>query len=403
MKFRTEKFPYRTAGKVLLILCALVSLCFVCLGILKVTRPVPAYEKIEERVLSFDGTTVEYDEDTGILRAVYQKDGFSFEAEFAAESGDEAPNSVVCYVYASEDGSTLYFQNEPTRSDLIRAVRDENADAASLIFGVALAVGFFAIALAVVLFFGKFFSAYEKIWFLSVSVLASLFSVLFPEESCNGVNGLVIMGLYLLDTFLNVLCELLISKQSRWNFIVSVFVEIAEISICLVLAYRFATMATTLFFWLPCDILSFVNWNKKKDEEKEEVTKVRTLRGWQEALVLFLIVAWTAGIGYLLTTFSFGTDLFGGNRTLEVIVCYLDACASAVGVVNGLAILFRFREQWIAWYISAILETVMNILAGQYVLLILKAGYLSNTTYGYIRWSRYIKEHRDAAEEKSFF
>ena len=76
-------------------------------------------------------------------------------------------------------------------------------------------------------------------------VLATIFSVAFPEESANGVNGIIIMLLYLLDTFLNILCELLISKQSRYNFLVSVLVEIVEIAICVVLMYRFATMATT--------------------------------------------------------------------------------------------------------------------------------------------------------------
>ncbi len=402
MKSRFANIPFRRIGTVVMLICALASLVLVCFGIREVTRPVSQYQETGEILLTLDGTSVTNDEDTGTLCAVYEKDGFTFEAEFPANEGNAVPQSLLVHVYES-DGDILYFQSEPTGSDIVNAVRDHNADGASAIFGAALAVGFFALALAVMVFFGKFFSTYEKIWFLSISVLASLFSVLFPEESCNGVNGLLIMGLYLLDTFLNVLCELLISKQSKWNFLVSVFVEIAEISICLVLAYRFATMATTLFFWLPCDILSFVNWNKKKDNDEEELTKVRTLRGWQEVLVVLGIVVWTAGIGYLLTMLDFGTDLFGGNRTLEVIVCYLDACASAVGVVNGLAILFRFREQWIAWYIEALLETVMNVLAGQYVLLILKAGYFSNTTYGYIRWSKYIKEHPGVAEEKSFF
>lgn len=82
---------------------------------------------------------------------------------------------------------------------------------------------------------------------------------------------------------------------------------------------------------------------------------------------------------------------------LEVLVCYLDACASAVGIANGVFILLRYREQWIAWYISAALETVMNILSGQYVLLVLKAGYFTNTTYGYIKWSQYIKAHQSEA------
>ncbi|PWL49434.1 MAG: hypothetical protein DBY39_01165 [Clostridiales bacterium] len=68
------------------------------------------------------------------------------------------------------------------------------------------------------------------------------------------------------------------------------------------------------------------------------------------------------------------------------------ACCSAVGIVNGLLILFRYREQWIAWYISTILETILNSMAGQWVLLVLKAGYPINTTYGDIQWTNYIKK-----------
>lgn len=239
----------------------------------------------------------------------------------------------------------------------------------------------------------KTFTTYEKVWFITITILASVFAVLFPEEDVNGINGTIIMGLYLLDTLLNILCELLISKQSKWNFIVSVFVEITEIAICVVLAYRFATMATTLFFWLPCDIISFINWNKHPDREKEELTEVRTLSGKQEVLVILGIFVWTVVIGYLLTLIDLGTDLFGVNKTLEVLVCYLDACVSAVAVANGLFILFRFREQWIAWFIDAILESAINILSGQYVLLVLKLGYLTNSIYGYVKWTKYIKEH----------
>lgn len=238
----------------------------------------------------------------------------------------------------------------------------------------------------------SFFTAYEKIWFFSILILAGLFSIIFPEEDVNGIKGGIIMGLYLADTFLNILCELLISKQSKWNFIVSLFVEITEIAICVVLSYRFATMASTLFFWIPIDIVSFINWNKYPDKQKEELTEVRKLSGLAEFLVIAGIVVWTVGVGWFLTTLDFGTDLFGGNRTLEVIVCYLDACASAVGVANGVFILLRYREQWIAWYICTLLETAINILSGQYVLLVLKAGYLTNTTYGYIKWTKYIKQ-----------
>lgn len=240
-----------------------------------------------------------------------------------------------------------------------------------------------------------YFSAYEKIWFFSILVLACVFAVIFPEEDVNGVNGGIIMALYLADTVFNILCELLISKQSKWNFIVSLFVEVTEILICVVLSYRFATMASTLFFWIPIDIISFINWHQHPDKQEDELTVVRKLSGLAEVAIIAGIIVWTVGIGYFLTTLDFGTDLFGGNETLEVIVCYLDACASAVGIANGVFILLRYREQWIAWYISSFLETAINILSGQYVLLVLKAGYITNTTYGYIKWTKYIKEHKE--------
>ena len=230
---------------------------------------------------------------------------------------------------------------------------------------------------------------------MGIMVLATIFAVLFPEESANGINGIWIMLLYLLDTFLNILCELLISKQSRYNFLVSVLVEITEIIISIVLMYRFATMTVTLLFWLPIDILSFINWTRHKDDKEEELTVVRRLKGYQEVLVILAIGVWTVVVGYFISGLDIRTDFLGNNKQLETIMIYLDACASAVGIANGLFIFFRLREQWIAWYICALLEAIMNILAGQYVLLVLKLGYFTNTTYGYIKWSRYIGTHKE--------
>lgn len=246
----------------------------------------------------------------------------------------------------------------------------------------------------------RFFTKYEIIWFVSILTLSIACSVLFPEDEVNGVNGKIVMALYLADTVLNVACELLISKQSKWNFIVSLGVEAAEIAVCAVMAARWTTCAVTIFFWIPIDIISFVNWNKHKDSEDDELTEVRRLSGKQEVLVLLGIAVWTIAAGYLtcvITEDFVISDFFGANRNLEMITCYLDACVSALGIANGIFIWLRFREQWIAWYAYAILEIVINVIAiisghpGQAVLLVLKLGYLTNTTYGYMRWTRYIK------------
>lgn len=247
----------------------------------------------------------------------------------------------------------------------------------------------------------KYYSTYEKCWFLGITILAFVFAFLFPEEDIGGVNGKIIMALYLVDIFSNILCELLISKQSKWNFVVSLVVELTEISICIVCAYRFATMATTIFFWIPIDIISFVVWNKHKDTSDESLTEVRKLSGWQEVLVILSIVVWTIGVGFLLTLIDVDEGILSNNPTLEKIVCYIDACCSAVGIANGLFILFRYREQWVAWYISCALEIAINIISGQWVLLVLKFGYLTNTTYGYIKWTKYIKEKKREESDKT--
>lgn len=213
------------------------------------------------------------------------------------------------------------------------------------------------------------------------------------------VSAAIITFLYLLDVILNITCELLISKQSKWNFIVSLGVEVVEILVCVVCMYRFATMVTTLLFWIPCDIISFVLWHRHPDKQKEELTVVKKLTWWQDIIIILGIAVWTVGVGYLLTLIEVDGGIFGNNVAIKNIVCYIDACASAVGMANGILILLRYREQWLAWYICAILETVINIMAGQWILLILKLGYLTNTTYGYITWTRYIRNHAKETQE----
>ena len=301
--------------------------------------------------------------------------------------------TITAYEYETKNGTKLYFDHQNINDQEVQyAYKQVRANELAPLFNFGIASLILMLSILIMMLFAKQFTTYEKSWFISIMVLATIFSVVFPEESANGVNGIIIMLLYLLDTFLNILCELLISKQSRYNFLVSVLVEIVEIAICVVLMYRFATMATTLFFWLPIDIISYINWSKHKDDEENELTVVRKLRGYQEVLVIIGIVVWTFVIGYLISGLNIATDFYN-NELLETFIIYIDACASAVGIANGLFIFFRLQEQWIAWYICAFLEAVINIISGQYVLLVLKLGYFTNTTYGYIKWSRYIKEH----------
>jgi len=253
--------------------------------------------------------------------------------------------------------------------------------------------------------FVNYLSTYEKIYLFCALVLSSAFAIIFPEEDVNGVHGAIIMTLLLMYTWANVVCELLISKQDKWNFMVSLVVEASEIAMYWILGYRFATMAVTIIFWVPIDIISFVAWKKHPDRVEKEKTEVRELKGWVRIAVIVGIIVWTAGIGSLIVHFTDAlaetTDIFDASqRNLAILVCYLDAMVSALDICNGTFILLRLKEQWLAWYLEVIFDAICVVIGGQYVLLALTLCYLTNTTYGFIKWDKYIKAQDEACSHR---
>ena len=392
----------RTIGFIVLALLIATSIISFVIGTTKLNSDLGELKYQGNVVMERDDSYEDYDEDSTVCDVIYMDGDDKLIITYPYEEYVKLDkDSIEAYKYETEDGTDLYFDHkDPGRDTIINTYREVMAEKLMPVFNLGNALAILSLSLLIMILFSRFFSLYEKCWFLSIMSLATIFAVIFPEESANGVNGIWIMLLYLLDTFLNILCELLISKQSRYNFLVSILVEITEIVICIVLMYRFATMVVTLFFWLPIDILSFINWTKHKDEVEDELTMVRRLKGYQEVLIILGIILWTIGVGYFISGLDINSD-FIRNRNIETLVIYLDACASAVGIANGLFIFFRLREQWIAWYICALLEAIIHVLSGQYVLLILKLGYFTNTTYGYIKWSRYINSHKE--EKASVF
>lgn len=387
----------RIAEIVILVLLILGSIISYGVGFTKINSDVGSISFVQSMEMTRDFEMEDYDdEENAMCDVTYRAGDKELVVTYTYEEYENLDAKMITgYEFETSDGTKLYFDHQDvSQAQAQEEYQEIMADQMMPVFNFANASLILVLSLLIMMLFSRQFTTYEKSWFMSIMVLATIFSVLFPEESANGVNGIIIMLLYLLDTFLNILCELLISKQSRYNFLVSVLVEIVEIAMCVVLMYRFATMATTLFFWLPIDIISYINWSRHKDENEDELTVVRRLKGWQEVLVIIGIILWTFVIGYLISGLDIATDFYN-NEMLETAIIYIDACASAVGIANGLFIFFRFREQWIAWYICAALEAVINIISGQYVLLILKLGYFTNTTYGYIKWSNYIKSHKE--------
>lgn len=382
-------------GTIVFVLLMLGSVVSGWLGYVKLHAAVGTIKYVGQLEMTRDKEAEDFDDNATVFEVVYRRIDSKMIVNYSKEEYENlAKDTIQAYQYQSKDGTNLFFaEKNPSLEKVQATYREKMAEKTMAIFNLCSSLAILAVSVLIMIVFGNMFSTYEKSWFLSIMVLATIFAVAFPEKSANGVNGIIIMWLYLMDTFLNILCELLISKQNKYNFMISVAVELVEIAINLVLMYRFASMVVTLLFWIPIDIISFINWSKHEDSEEKDLTIVRRLTGWQEVLVLTGIVVFTVVVGYFISGLDIRTDFV--NRSMATWIAYLDACATAVGIANGLFILFRFREQWVAWYISAILEASMNIMLGQYVLLVLKLGYLTNTTYGYIKWTKYIKSHKE--------
>lgn len=113
--------------------------------------------------------------------------------------------------------------------------------------------------------FFKSFTPYQIIYLVGVVLMVILFAIFLPDEMLESTDGLshgmavLVTTCAIVAVIANPVCELLISKQSKWNFIVSiVFIEITE-SVVLFAQGNYASAIITLLFWIPIDIASFVS------------------------------------------------------------------------------------------------------------------------------------------------
>lgn len=229
--------------------------------------------------------------------------------------------------------------------------------------------------------FLRSFTPYQKGYLIAVLLLTAAFIIFFPDLMLEETDSVFVLTCSVISVLANPVCELLISKQSRWNFAVSVvFVEIPEIILSFALGW-YTLAAITLVFWIPIDVASFLKWRSHPDAEEAELTVVKRLTWKQDALALLAILVFGFGVGSLISLIPGASD------------SYLDALTAAFGMANGILLLLRYSEQWYAWFLTLILYVVLYGSSGSYIMLITIAAMLVNTCYGFWRWLRYTRTH----------
>ena len=210
--------------------------------------------------------------------------------------------------------------------------------------------------------FLKSFTPYQIGYLVVVLLLTIGFTVFLPHMMLEDMSNSFVVVCSVIAVLANPVCELLISKQSKLNFMVDLFfIEIPELVLCVALGW-YTIAIITVAFWIPIDIISFLRWKRHPDEVQQELTVVKRLSWKQDILVIAGILLFGLVVGQLIQMIPGAEDSF------------LDALASACGIANGILLLLRYTEQWYAWFVTLLLYTALYIISGSYIMLITVAA-----------------------------
>lgn len=238
--------------------------------------------------------------------------------------------------------------------------------------------------------FFKSFTKVEAIYMTFVVVLAVGMAVFFPDLMLESTASPLLIVCSVMNVIANPLVETMNAKQFRGNFLIDIFlIEITYIILSLHLGW-YTLMLSCIFFWIPIDILSYIRWSKNIDKEDENITVVKRLSLKASLMLLVFVVAFSLVMGSIMTHIPGSED------------SYLEAFATAMGMVNGVLLMLRYSEHWYAWVITTILYLAMDISAGAYGLLIDDVAMLVVTFYGIYKWLVYTKKHGTIQEKFTF-
>jgi len=230
--------------------------------------------------------------------------------------------------------------------------------------------------------FLKSINLFEIIWLCSTIVLLIVFIGIFPSEMIEDPSNTLVVVCSIISIISSPICEMLISKQSRyWTIFSLFFVEITDI-ILLTSLGLYSSALISLLFWIPFDLLTFFRWSKNKDEKRNELTKVKTFN-WRQGLIIILIMICVGLLlGIILSVIP--------NSESSFVVAF----SNVFEIANGIFLLTRHNEQWFAWFGYLICEIVIWISLGHYIMLITVFAMMINTIYGFVKWLLYIKSKK---------
>lgn len=141
-----------------------------------------------------------------------------------------------------------------------------------------------------------------------------------------------------------------------------------------------------LLFYAPITLVGFHSWSKHSDKNQRVVARKFTVRQAIIALVIFITT--TLLLNFILI-------ILGGTFTL------LDSAATIFVIFATTLSVLRFREQWIFWFLSDILQFIMWTTTNDPAILTLRFFFPLSAIYGYINWNKLIKKRKNRHRTKT--
>lgn len=217
----------------------------------------------------------------------------------------------------------------------------------------------------------KIYCSFNWNWFelLLIGVVTAISGYYFGEAAMAGdwMFALIDFIAAIAGIFSVVLC----AKGKKSGFMFGLINVVGYSIIAFNSQYYGEVMLNTLFY-VPMNIISYINWNKHQLEDTKEV--IRRSLNWKQIGVGVIGIAIVTFLYHLLLT------SLGGAMTL------LDGTTTVLSIVATLLMASRYAEQWLCWIIVDAITVIMWTIAADPIMIAMWSAYLINAFYGYYKW-----------------
>lgn len=211
------------------------------------------------------------------------------------------------------------------------------------------------------------YSLFEKLFLLIMVLVQVVVFIIAPDTPLNiiaGIAGVVSVVMcakgrtvFYFIGFIQTCTYLFLAWQNQF------YGEVLEN------IFYFVTMIWGIFVWKNNEV-------ENADGTRDVAAKKFTPAQWVISIVLTILA--TIAMGYWL-------DGIGSAQA------YTDAATNVMAVFAQLLMVWRYREQWIWWFVIDVFCIKLWWVAGNWSMVAMYIAWTANTIYGWINWSKLNK------------